>query len=210
MRLRRQRADSDAVLEPRGDFVAWLDDDDGVRIDPDPEAEPPEPGEDRAGGVRVGLYTTSRQLIEETSTDPDGVYEFTEVPEGSYVLRFEAPGGFAFTSAGVGTDRALDSDVSEIETIGNDDVIVEILGWTRPIEFGDDTEPGMADAGIVPLPSEETEPEAPPSEDPGELATEPPEVAGRDDETPIDPPDPDEAAPDGEAADGADGGGGDA
>ncbi len=190
--------------------VVWLDDGDGVRVDPDPEAEPVEPGEDRSGGVVVGLYDVDGELVAGTATDPDGLYEFADVPEGSYLLRFEAPGGFTFTSAEVGSDPALDSDVTDVETIKHDDVIVETLGWTDPIEFIGDIEPGLADAGIVPLPPAETDGEAPPAEDPGELATEPPKVAGgRDDEMPVDPHDPDDATPDDGAVDGADGGGAD-
>jgi hypothetical protein len=92
----------------------------------------------------------------------------------------------------VGSEPLFNSDVTEIETVEHDGVISETLGWTVPIEYSG-AEPGLADAGLSPLSPDEGSEDAPPAEDPSELATEPPESAGsREDETPVDPHDPDD------------------
>ncbi|GAB3694307.1 hypothetical protein GCM10027592_15090 [Spirosoma flavus] len=66
-----------------------------------------EPGID---GVRVYLYDqTGTVKLDSTLTAGGGKYLFDSLTDGSYVVRFIAPSGYASTSANVGLD-SLDSD----------------------------------------------------------------------------------------------------
>jgi hypothetical protein len=189
--------------------IVWFDDGDGIRLDLDPEAEvdPEEPIEPelRAQAVPVTLYEADgTTVVATTATDADGVYEFTDVPEGAYLIRVEPLGGFTFAVAAAGGDEEFDSDISEIEEILYEDELVELFGWTDEIVAAEDMESGLIDAGLVPLPPDDDE-ESPPAEDPGEVAVEPPESPGsRDEDNTVDPHEPDDSVPDDDgAADGA-------
>ena len=180
--------------------VIWHDDGDGIRVDPPLEdgsgGDESEP-EPRAAAVKVSLYEADgTTLVSTVSTDGDGLYEFTDVPVGRYLIQVEAPSGHMFTIASVGDDETIDSDITRIEELSHGEDVVELLGWTSELEVSVDTQPGLVDAGFVPLPPAEEE-ELPPAEDPGEVAVEPPEVGGsREDDPAGDPREPDDPAPD--------------
>jgi len=66
-------------------------------------------GEPGVEGVTVNLYDGDGNLVGTTPTDADGLYTFTDLAPGDYVVEFVLPGGFVFTAKDAGDD-ALDSD----------------------------------------------------------------------------------------------------
>lgn len=66
-------------------------------------------GEPGIGGLEVELYR-SGGLFESTITDPQGLYNFDELPAGSYSLRFERPVDHGATVQ-VGGSPATDSNI---------------------------------------------------------------------------------------------------
>ncbi|MCP4031841.1 MAG: hypothetical protein GY734_11450, partial [Herbaspirillum sp.] len=84
-----------------GDFV-WLDtDENGIQ----------DTGEPGISDVTVNLRdAVTDKLISATVTDSSGYYEFTGLSPDDYVVEFELPEGYAFTSQDQGTDDITDSD----------------------------------------------------------------------------------------------------
>ncbi|MCX7376993.1 MAG: carboxypeptidase regulatory-like domain-containing protein [Alphaproteobacteria bacterium] len=56
------------------------------------------------------LGTADDRLIGTQQTDANGRYLFSNLQPGNYVAQFTAPGGFTYSQALAGTDRALDSN----------------------------------------------------------------------------------------------------
>ena len=77
-----------------GDFV-WQDDNSNGIQDSDEEGLP---------DVRVELFDCANNLISRTSTGAEGRYGFSDLPDGNYVVRFEAPDGMSFSPAMLGSD----------------------------------------------------------------------------------------------------------
>lgn len=67
-----------------------------------------EPG---AAGVTVRLLDAAGAVVATTVTDSTGGYLFTGLPPGQYAVQVEAPAGQMFTSANVGSNDGIDSDV---------------------------------------------------------------------------------------------------
>ena len=148
--------------------TVWFDDGDGMRIDPpdpiegqlndaDDVEEPLEP-EERASEVAVTLFDTHDYIIAETFTDSNGVYVFSNVPEGTYRVEFTAPDGFMFI-AGTGDaahDDEHDSDIEEVRTDVHDTAPPTFHGASTVILIDDDI---AVDAALA---------EAPPWEPPGD------------------------------------------
>ncbi len=68
-------------------------------------------------GVTVELVDGTGTVVATTTTDPDGQYSFTDVPEGDYTVRFGPEDGLEFTEANVGddaTDSDADPDTGEV------------------------------------------------------------------------------------------------
>ncbi|MDJ0767879.1 MAG: SdrD B-like domain-containing protein [Ilumatobacter sp.] len=85
-----------------GDRV-WNDlDEDGIQ-------DPDEPG---VPGVEVKLLDENMVEIASTTTDADGLYEFTGLTPGTYFVQFVAPDGTSFTSPDQGGDDTVDSDAN--------------------------------------------------------------------------------------------------
>ncbi len=96
----------DVELPPTylGDFV-WIDqNEDGIQ----------DTGELGAAGVLVELYNSEDDLINATTTDALGGYNFTGLAPGSYSLEFALPEGYRFTSRNQGENFSLDSDANTI------------------------------------------------------------------------------------------------
>ena len=92
-----------ANLTSLGDFV-WYDlNKDGLQT----------AGEPGMPGITVKLYSTANVLLQTTSTDNTGFYKFTGLTVGTqYIVAFSnIPAGYAFTTAKVGADNTIDSDV---------------------------------------------------------------------------------------------------
>ncbi|MEM7531572.1 MAG: SdrD B-like domain-containing protein [Chloroflexota bacterium] len=127
--------DVDAGLTPLGSIgdTVWSDlDGDGIQDGPEGT---PEPG---VGGVAVQLYLSDDTPIDSTTTGPNGIYLFDDVPAGDYYVIFTAPDGFTFSPQDQGGDDALDSDPDP--TTGQT--------ATFPLGVGEDRDD--VDAGIVP------------------------------------------------------------
>jgi uncharacterized repeat protein (TIGR01451 family) len=70
-------------------------------------------GEPPFENIYVELYdATSSALIATDYTTPAGLYEFLNVPAGTYEIAVSAPPGWGFTSKDIGTDDAADSDIN--------------------------------------------------------------------------------------------------
>ena len=67
-------------------------------------------GEAGIGNVVVELKDASGKIVQTTSTDAAGRYNFTADP-GSYTVSVKAPAGYVFTGKDAGADDAIDSDV---------------------------------------------------------------------------------------------------
>ncbi len=67
-------------------------------------------GEPGLAGVTVQLFNTNGTVVATTTTDANGNYLFQNLLEGSYLLGFTTPYGYAVTTANVGGD-ATDSDI---------------------------------------------------------------------------------------------------
>src|SRR5262249_4677545 len=86
-----------------GDFV-WLDSNSNGLQDA---------GEPGIAGVTVQLMDgTGTNVLASTTTNASGLYSFTNLMPGPYVVRFVSPAGYQLTTANVGTNDAIDSDAS--------------------------------------------------------------------------------------------------
>ena len=115
-------------LASLGDFV-WLDaDTDGAQ----------DGGETGIDGVTVELYDDANHLLDSTTTAGGGLYQFTDLVKGDYVVKFTPPTGYALTLQDNTTD-AVDSDA---ERAGSN------LGFTGvyAIDWGDSNQ--TIDAGM--------------------------------------------------------------
>jgi len=83
-----------------GDYV-WLDDN-GNGIQDGTEVG--------IGGVLVTLYDAASNVVDTTTTDPTGFYEFTDLVPGTYFVGFTPPAGYAITLQDQGGDDTVDSD----------------------------------------------------------------------------------------------------
>ena len=83
-----------------GDFV-WNDlDKDGIQ----------DAGEPGFAGVTVALQDASGKTVATTTTDANGLYQFTGLAAGDYRIAFTAPDGFEASPRQQGADPAIDSD----------------------------------------------------------------------------------------------------
>ncbi|MBV7339826.1 carboxypeptidase regulatory-like domain-containing protein, partial [Chloroflexi bacterium TSY] len=70
-----------------------------------------DPSEEPIGGVTVQLFDSNGNLVDTTTTNDNGVYDFSGLVPGDYYVQFVTPDGFVPTRANQGEDDALDSDV---------------------------------------------------------------------------------------------------
>ncbi len=84
-----------------GDFV-WFDTDaDGLQDDDEPVMT----------DVTVRLLDEDGNVLDETTTNNSGVYEFADILPGDYIVEFVPPAGHGFTLQEEGLDSGIDSDV---------------------------------------------------------------------------------------------------
>ncbi|MBW7882049.1 MAG: DUF11 domain-containing protein, partial [Caldilineaceae bacterium] len=106
-------------------------------------------------GIRVELYNGAGAYLAYRITGPSntgqpGYYAFTNLPAGSYKLRFYLPAGFSPAPQNAGSDDALDSDgfssgtdptygdyyETELFNLTADDLTRDFGVW-RPVDYGD-------------------------------------------------------------------------
>ncbi|MEL7425764.1 MAG: SdrD B-like domain-containing protein, partial [Bacteroidota bacterium] len=103
-----------------GDFV-WLDEDaDGIQ----------DAGEPGIENVTVMLLDGDGNMLDQTTTDATGFYEFTDLVPGDYIVKFTAPAGFNPSPANQGGDDTVDSDADE--TTGESPVVTLESGENNP------------------------------------------------------------------------------
>jgi len=131
-----------------GDFV-WED------KDADGQQDAGEPG---ISGVTVILLDENGNMLDQTTTNGVGFYEFTELQPGNYIVKFTAPGGFKPSPSNIGNDTT-DSDANE--TTGQSPVVNLVAGENDPtidagfyqpasigdFVFSDNDNDGQQDAG---------------------------------------------------------------
>jgi hypothetical protein len=105
----------DSILHPGGNWVGnrvWLDENANGQQDA---------WEAGVGGVCIRLLNaSSREVLQETSTDSNGYYAF-DLPNGDLILQFEKSDSYQFTDQDVGDDdRDSDVDINgETKTISD-------------------------------------------------------------------------------------------
>ncbi len=74
-----------------------------------------DPGEPGVPGVTVSLVQNG-VVVDTTTTDANGFYNFPNVVPGTYTVEFSLPDGFEFTLPLQGGDRTVDSKVINFGT----------------------------------------------------------------------------------------------
>ncbi|RME95347.1 MAG: hypothetical protein D6772_13310, partial [Bacteroidetes bacterium] len=87
-----------------GDFVFLDEDADGIQ----------DAGEPGIEGVTVMLLDENGNMLDQTTTDANGFYEFTGLEPGDYIVKFTAPAGFEPSPANQGGNDAVDSDADPV------------------------------------------------------------------------------------------------
>jgi LPXTG-site transpeptidase (sortase) family protein len=67
-------------------------------------------GESGIDNITVNLYDAGGLLVGTTITSGGGLYSFTELPPGDYIVEFVPPAGYSISPADQGGDDAVDSD----------------------------------------------------------------------------------------------------
>ncbi|PTJ27648.1 hypothetical protein BU035_06825, partial [Staphylococcus simulans] len=111
-------------------------------------------------GVEVTLTKPDGSTVT-TTTDENGNYEFTNLPNGEYTITFETPEGYEPTLVNVG-NTALDSDGKTVTVIVNnaDDKTID-SGFYKPVVEPTPEDPTLEEPGTPEKPEEPTTPEEP-------------------------------------------------
>jgi uncharacterized repeat protein (TIGR01451 family) len=116
-------------------------------------------GEPGIDAVTVNLLDASGNVLDTTTTNASGFYQFTDLTPGDYAVEVVAPAGYSITPLDQGTDDTVDSDVDESTgrtavttlTSGEDDPTWD-AGLHQPASIGDtvwddQNTDGIQDAG---------------------------------------------------------------
>ena len=74
-------------------------------------------GESGISGVTVNLLDGQGGFLQTTTTDSDGQYSFTGLPEGEYLIEFIAPGDYVFSPKGLGANADNGSNANPVTGI---------------------------------------------------------------------------------------------
>lgn len=87
-------------------------------------------GETGIVGASVKLYKSDgTTLVKSTTTTTGGLYSFTSIIAGDYIVKFTAPSGYSFSPKGAGSDVAKDSDPDPVT--GKTEVVTMAAGATN-------------------------------------------------------------------------------
>ena len=87
-----------------GNYVWYDADTDGIQ----------DSGESGLSGINVNLINpVTGKVLATAKTDTVGYYEFAGLAPGDYIVQFEPPAGYTFTSVNQGSDDSLDSDANQ-------------------------------------------------------------------------------------------------
>ncbi|HEY8133173.1 MAG TPA: SdrD B-like domain-containing protein, partial [Thermoanaerobaculia bacterium] len=130
-----------------GDFV-WHDlDEDGIQ----------DPGEPGLPGVVVTLLDVHFNAIASKTTDAAGLYLFSDLEPGEYVLEFQTPPSFFPTQKRQGTNPSADSDIDPSTrrtdiiklTGGRDEVGMDAGFFRPPTDISSSPVDGEADVAVT-------------------------------------------------------------
>jgi uncharacterized repeat protein (TIGR01451 family) len=106
-------------------------------------------GESGVAGVTVNLLDSGNNVLATTTTDASGLYTFTNLAPGSYVVEFVKPAGTLFSPQFQGGDPAKDSNANP--TTGKSDLVTLVAGqFDETIDAGlftPSVEPELASLG---------------------------------------------------------------
>jgi hypothetical protein len=102
-------------------------------------------GEPGIDGVTVNLYDVSGNLVDTTTTSGGGIYGFTNLTPGNYLVEFILPAGFVFSPQDQGGDDTVDSDADTTTgrttlttlTPGENDLTWDAGMYEIPASIGD-------------------------------------------------------------------------
>ncbi len=97
----------DAGIVPLGSVgnYAWFDNN---------YSDTQDAGDSPLNNMKVYLLDGAGNVLDSTTTDATGFYQFDSLVAGQYQIKVEALSAFDFITPNVGTDDALDSDVDEL------------------------------------------------------------------------------------------------
>ncbi len=98
-----------------------------------------DPNEVPLAGISISLFDEDRVLVAETVSNQNGIYQFTDIPNGTYFISVTGD-NLNFAPADVGSDD-VDSDISQILGPGTSDFFILLPGEDRT----------NIDIGITPL-----------------------------------------------------------
>ncbi|MCK1244256.1 carboxypeptidase regulatory-like domain-containing protein [Streptococcus uberis] len=114
-------------------------------------------GEPGIPGVTV-ILTNPDGSTETTTTDENGHYEFTDLPNGDYTVTFETPNGYTPTTSNTGDDtKDSDGQVVKVTVDGSDNPTID-SGFVKEVHTIGDTvwedtnKDGIQDAGEPGIP----------------------------------------------------------
>ncbi|MCK1166264.1 carboxypeptidase regulatory-like domain-containing protein, partial [Streptococcus uberis] len=114
-------------------------------------------GEPGIPGVTVTLTNPDGTTVT-TTTDANGHYEFTDLPNGDYTVTFETPNGYTPTTSNTGDDtKDSDGQVVKVTVDGSDNPTID-SGFVKEVHTIGDTvwedtnKDGIQDAGEPGIP----------------------------------------------------------
>ena len=94
-------------------------------------------GEPGISGVTVQLKNSSGTVIQTTTTNASGVYQFTGLSAGTYTVVLSTPPGYTVSPSTVGTNTAIDSNGSPatvtLPTNSSTDQTIDFGFWVMPL-----------------------------------------------------------------------------
>lgn len=88
-------------------------------------------------GIEVELYSTTNGLINSTTTNGAGNYNFTQVNPDDYYVLFNIPSDLIVTNANQGSNDQIDSDITGINGVGTTDTFtLPIMGNVQNVDAG--------------------------------------------------------------------------